>query len=126
MLAPTVVRIVVAVALTGHAIRPLLLPDLGATGGALLAIPFWLLSAAGFLAVAAAVWGIVPSRWPWREVAMGAAVASTLGVVLFSAMWPGGEPGLRVLHIGLALGTKAAILGSQLVLHWPDQTAIGR
>jgi hypothetical protein len=149
MLSPTVLRIIIAVALTGHAIAHAnallalvrqatgdvpttsvvtswLLPDLSATTAAALAIPFWLISTIGFAAAAATVWGVLGSGWAWREVAIGAAVVSTLGIVLFSAIWPGGEIGLRALHIALALAMNAAILGSQLLLHWPSNAAIAR
>ena len=63
--------------------------------------------------------GLVLGDWPWSTLMVVAALDSTVGIVLFGGIWPGGEARLRVLHVLLAMGMNAIILVTQLVLGWP-------
>lgn len=150
MLSTGVIKVIIVVALAAHGlahaialsglvqqvggtvsgsaltVRSWLLPDLGSSAAAALAVPFWLLATVGFFAAAVSFWGIAAPDWPWRQIAVGAALVSTAGIVLFSAIWPGGEEGLRVVHIGAAMAMNLAVLVTQLLLHWPTEAMVAR
>jgi hypothetical protein len=73
---------------------------------------FWVLSFVGFLAALLGFWGVlVPAEW-WRGIAVGTAVISMMGLVLFGHNW-------GALNRYGAWGVNIAILVTQLWLQWP-------
>lgn len=136
-----VLRIIIAVALAAHGIahaialggligqsaggtspaevvvRTWLAPGLGPSAAAAAAIPFWLVATVGFLLAALSFWGILIPDGPWRQIAVGSAFASIVGIALFAGSWPGSPGELRsMLNTGLALTMNVAILVAQLRL----------
>ena len=113
MFSPSVLRIIVVVALAAHgiahaialggligqgvggasasqvAVRSWLLPGLGPNAAAALAIPFWLVATVGFLLAALSFWGILVPDAPWRQIAVASAIASIVGVAFLAGTWPG-------------------------------------
>lgn len=76
---------------------------------------FWAISAIGFIAAAAAFFGIlVPQDW-WRVLAVVTAVVSLLGLFLFIGNWPAFN---TIGAIGFNLVTLVALLW----LRWPGET----
>ena len=151
MFSPSVLRIIVVVALAAHgiahaiaaagligqgvggasasqvAVRSWLLPGLGPNAAAALAIPFWLVATVGFLLAALSFWGILIPDAPWRQIAVASAIASIIGVALLAGTWPGSPNELRsMLNTGIALTMDVAILVTQLWLHWPAQAVFGK
>ena len=70
-------------------VRSWLLPALSHRTAAWIACIFWLLAALGFGAAAISLWDSLPIGVPWQQLAAAAAVISTLGIVIFSGIWPG-------------------------------------
>ena len=72
----------------------------------------WLVALVGFAAVTIGLFQL--TSW-WRTVAIGAAVVSTLGLLLFWSA-PASSPVISALVFNLL------VLGSLLILHWPPLT----
>ncbi len=150
MVSPPALRIVIVVALAAHGIahaialaglvrqglgglsapqgmvRCWLAPGLEPTAAAVVAIPFWLVATVGFLLAALSFWGVLVPDAPWRQIAVASAIASIAGLGLFAGTWPGSLNGLQnLLDIGVAMTMNAAILVTQLWLHWPEQAPPG-
>ena len=70
-------------------VRSWLLPSLSLRTAAWIASLFWFVATLGFALAAAAVWGDLNVGLTWQQLAAAAAVVSTLGIVLFSGIWPG-------------------------------------
>ena len=70
-------------------VRSWLLPSLAPRTAALIASLFWLLSTIGFFAAALSFWESLLPGETWRQLAAAAALISTLGIALFSGIWPG-------------------------------------
>jgi hypothetical protein len=75
----------------------------------------WTISTIGF--VAAAVGMQTQAEW-WRAFAVGSAVISTVGLILFWAN-PASSPAIS------ALAFDAVVLGVLLWLRWPPTTVVG-
>jgi hypothetical protein len=97
-----------------------LLPNLRPRGAAALALAFWLPASVGFLLSVLPMLDIALASWPWQSIIVASAVLSTLGIAVFTGIWPGGEARLRSLHVGLAMSMNILILVTQLFLGWPD------
>lgn len=99
-------------------VRSWLLPALSHRAAAWIACIFWLLATLGFVAAAISIWDSLPIGVPWQQLAAAAATISTLGIVLFSGIWPG-APNRKLSKIDtiIALVINAAIL-VLLVVGW--------
>ena len=104
-------------------IRSWLLPSLSPRAAAIIASPFWLLSTLGFIAASLGLWEtLVPSE-AWRQLAVISSIISSLGIVLFSGIWPG-APNRRLsnLDTAIALVINSVILILLLWFDWPPWT----
>lgn len=151
MFSPSILRIVIVVALSAHSIahaialtglvgqagggasgsqvvsRVWLLPGLGPNAAAAAAIPFWLVATIGFALAALSFSGILMPDAPWRLIAVASAIASIAGVALLAGSWPGSPNEIRsVLNTSIAMTMNLAILVSQLWLTWPAQATFGK
>ena len=128
-MAPPTIRILIAIALFVHGVghtlgfrmpaRSWLLPGLGEPAPRVIGGVFWVLAAVGFIAACLGFLGIlVPALW-WRPPAIGSAVVSLLGLIVFWGTWP-------VFNTIGALSMDIAVLVSLLVLHWPPVSLFGR
>ena len=89
-----------------------LFPNLSEQNARTISSVFWVLSAVGFIAALLGFMGIlVPTEW-WRGIAVGTAIISMIGLVLFSHNW-------GALNRYGAWGMNIAILVTQLWLRWP-------
>jgi len=70
-------------------LRSWLLPSLSIKAAAAIASVFWILATVGFLAAALSFTGALLPADVWRQFTVAASVVSTLGIVLFSGIWPG-------------------------------------
>jgi hypothetical protein len=108
-------------------VRPWLMPDLGPAAAASVAGVFWLAATAGFLLAALSFWGILLPESAWREITVASAISSLAGMAIFAGTWPGSANGLQnVLDLGVAVTMNVAVLVTQLWLHWPDPSNLGR
>ena len=105
-------------------VRSWLLPSLTTRTAAWMASPFWLLATLGFATAAISVWDNRLPGVTWQQVAAAAATISTLGIALFSGIWPG-APNRKLSKIDpiIALVINAAVL-VLLLLGWPPGTSI--
>lgn len=70
-------------------LRSWLLPSLSIRAAAAIASVFWILATVGFLAAALSFTGALLPADMGRQFAAAACVVSTLGIVLFTGIWPG-------------------------------------
>jgi hypothetical protein len=73
----------------------------------------------GFVGAALAFWGLALPPTIWRQLAIGSAIASATGIILFFGTWP-------MFNTIAALGVNALVLVTQLIAHWPPQSMLGR
>ena len=112
---------------TAVPVRAWIAPSLSPRAAALLAAPFWLVSALGFINASLTFWGILPSGDDWRQMAIVPAIISSVGIVLFSGIWPGAPSRkLSLLDTAIGLVVNAAILALLLGVGWPPQSLFGR
>ena len=106
-------------------VRSWLLPSLAPKTAAWIASLFWFLATIGFLATAVFFWEALTPSETWRMLAAAAALISTLGIALFSGIWPG-APDRRLSNIDtvIALVINAAVLLLSLV-GWPTGMLFG-
>ena len=106
-------------------VRSWLMPSLAPRTAALIASLFWLLSTIGFFATALSFWESLLPGETWRQLAAASALVSTLGIALFSGIWPG-APNRRLSNIdtAIALVINAAVL-VMLLVGWPPGTLFG-
>ncbi len=106
-------------------VRSWLLPSLAPKAAAWLASLFWLLATIGFIATAVTFWETRLPGETWRQLAAASALISTLGIALFSGIWPG-APNRRLSNIDtvIALVINVAVL-VLLLLGWPPGTLFG-
>ena len=106
-------------------VRSWLLPSLAPRTAALIASLFWLLATIGFFATALSFWESLLPGETWRQLAAASALISTLGIALFSGIWPG-TPNRKLSNIdtAIALGINAALL-LLLLLGWLPGTLYG-
>jgi urea transporter len=89
-----------------------LLPNLSEQNARIFSSIFWVLSVLGFIAALLGFLGVlIPTEW-WRNLAVGTAVISLLGLVLFGHNW-------GALNRYGAYGMNIAVLITQLWLRWP-------
>jgi hypothetical protein len=97
--------------------------DLQPKTSALVAVLFWLVSTACFLAAALSIWGILLEPTTWGQLALIGAVVSLLGTVLFQGTWPGAASRERnLLNTGIAVAFNLIVLAALLVFEWPSET----
>ena len=96
------------------AARSWVAPSLPSATATTIAGGFWILSLVGFVATVLAFW-LLPGEG-WRALAVGSAIVSTVGIVLFFGTWP-------LFNTLAALGVNVAVLVALLWLHWPPQAA---
>ena len=149
MFSPSVLRIIVVVALAAHGIahaialgglvgqsvggvstsvvvRSWLMPGLGPNTAPAVAVPFWLVATVGFLVAALSFSGILIPDAPWRQIAVGSAIASILGTAFLAGTWPGSPTELRsMLNTGVAMAMNATVLLALLWQRWPAQEMFG-
>lgn len=102
-------------------VRSWLFPSMSSKSVAGVASIFWLLSTLGFLGAALSFWGILVPPDVWSQLAVAAAILSTLGIILISGIWPGApNQKLSTLDTIIALVINIAIFITQLWLHWPS------
>jgi hypothetical protein len=107
--------------------RSWLFPSLSTRVASLIALFFWLPSAIGFLAAAWSFWSTSLSFGSWRQLAIVSAIISTLGIALFSGIWPG-APSRRLSSIDtiIALVVNLAIFVCLLWIQWPPLAMFGK
>lgn len=123
------IRILIAGALFVHAIghtlgfwmpaRSWLFPNAGEPASRMISSIFWILAALGFLAALLGFLGVLVPSGLWRPLAVGAALVSILGIVLFWNTWP-------VFNTIGALGMNLVVLFTQLWFHWPPTSMFGK
>lgn len=99
------------------AARTWLLPALPAETAATLASAFWVAALVGFVIAALSFWGLVIPMDVWRSVALGSAVVSLSGIVMFLGTWP-------AFNTIAAMAVNVAVVVAVL-LRWPPQSIFG-
>ncbi len=99
------------------AARTWLMPSMPAETAATLASVFWIAALVGFVIAALSFWGVVLPTDVWRSVALGSAVVSMIGIVLFFGTWP-------AFNTVAALAVNVAVLVA-VWLRWPPQSVFG-
>jgi hypothetical protein len=92
------------------AARSWLFPSLTEANASIVAGTFWIVAMIGFVAAALSFWGILLPQDLWGPVAVGSAVVSLVGMVLFFGTWP-------AFNYAAALIVNIAVLVAVLVLH---------
>lgn len=108
-------------------VRSWLFPSLASRTAAILASLFWVLSTVGFVLAALSFWGTFELGAGWRQIAVVSAIISTVGIALFSGIWPG-APSRRLSNIDtiIALAVNLAVLVALVWLQWPPQEMFGK
>lgn len=101
------------------AARSWLLPSLSAKNAKTLAIIFWAVSLMSFVAAVLSFLGILLPEALWRQISIGSAVVSTLGIALFLGTWP-------PFNTLAALGVNMGVFISQIWLRWPPEQIFGK
>jgi hypothetical protein len=106
-------------------VRSWLFPKLSPRPAAIAAGVYWLLSGIGFIVAALSFWN-APATGLWRQLAVGSALISTIGIVLFSGIWPG-APNRQLSNLDtiIALVVNIAVFIFVLVLNWPPYEMFG-
>jgi hypothetical protein len=106
-------------------VRSWLFPKLSPRPAAIAAGVYWLLSGIGFIGAALSLWN-APATGLWRQLAVGSALISTIGIVLFSGIWPG-APNRKLSNLDtiIALVVNIAVFLLVLVLNWPPYEMFG-
>ncbi len=99
------------------AARTWLMPSLPAETAATLASAFWIAAMVGFGMAALSFWGLVLPAEVWQSVALGSAVVSAIGIVLFIGTWP-------AFNTIAALAVNVAVLVA-VWIDWPPQSVLG-
>lgn len=99
------------------AARTWLMPALPAETAATLASAFWIAALVGFALAACSFWGIVLPSDAWQSVALGSAVISMIGIVLFFGTWP-------AFNTVAAMAVNLAVLGA-VWIGWPPDSVFG-
>jgi hypothetical protein len=96
------------------AARSWLWPSAAPETATLAASAFWIVSLIGFVIAALTFW----FGWgdAWRAIAIGSAVVSCVGIVLFFGTWP-------MFNTVAALAVNAAVLAGLLLLRWAPPAA---
>lgn len=108
-------------------VRSWLFPKLPLTTAAGIASVFWFLSTVGFIAAAMSFWGFILPGEYWRQLSLASAIISTLGIALFSGIWPGApDKRLSTLDTIIALAVNLAVFVALLWLQWPPYEMFGK
>jgi len=99
------------------AARTWAMPSLAAATATNVAVAFWVASMLGFIAAAVSL-ALLPTE-AWRLLAIGSAVISLVGIVLFAGTWP-------PFNTLAALAANIVVLGALLVAHWPSPALLAR
>lgn len=100
------------------AARSWLFPALQTPEATAVAMTFWVVAMCGFVAAALIFWGIVLPGEIWRPLAVGSAVVSLVGMIVFYGTWP-------VFNTVASFAVNAAALFTQLVARWPAREMFG-
>lgn len=100
------------------AARSWLVPALQSPEASAIAMGFWVVAMFGFVAAALSFWGVLLPGEPWRVLAVGSAIVSLVGMIVFFGTWP-------VFNTVAALAVNAAVLVTQLFTRWPPQELLG-
>jgi hypothetical protein len=100
------------------AARSWLVPSLRPSAAMFAASLFWFLSIVGFVAAALFLRGVLDPEYMWRQLAVGASIVSTVGIVVFFGTWP-------IFNTLAALAVNVAVLVTQLWMHWPPASMYG-
>ena len=107
--------------------RSWLFPKANKKTAAAIAAVFWLLATLGFVIASLGFWGVLFPGAYWRQLALLAAVVSTLGTVIYSGIWPGApDTRLSTLDTVISLVVNVAVLMALLVLQWPPLEMFGK
>lgn len=82
------------------------------------AMALWTIVMLGFVAAALSFWGVLLPGDLWRPLAIGSAVVSLGGMVVFFGTWP-------AFNWTASLVVDVAVLVTQLVTHWPPRELFG-
>lgn len=99
------------------AARTWLMPELPGETATTLASAFWIASLVGFVVATVSFWGLLLPVDVWRPVAVGSAVVSLAGIVLFFGTWP-------AFNTAAALAVNVAVLVA-VWIRWPPQSVFG-
>ena len=98
------------------AARTWLIPSLPAETAAMLASAFWLAALIGFVLAALSFWGLLLPADTWQPVALGSAVVSMTGIVLFLGTWP-------IFNTLAAVAVNMAVFAA-IWLQWPPRSVL--
>jgi hypothetical protein len=101
------------------AARTWLAPGLAPRPAKTIATVFWALSLIGFVCAALAFSGVILPGTLWRQLSIGSAIISTMGIIVFFGTWP-------MFNTLAALAVNVAVLVTQLITHWPPIEMFGR
>jgi len=96
------------------AARSWLWPSVAPGTATLVASAFWIVSLVGFVVVALSFW--FGGGDAWRAMAIGSALVSGVGIVLFFGNWP-------MFNTLAALAVNAAVLVALVALRWTPPVA---
>lgn len=99
------------------AARTWLMPSLPDETATTLASAFWIAALVGFVMAALSFWGLLLPVGVWQSVAVGSAVVSLIGIVLFLGTWP-------LFNTVAALVVNFAVFVA-VWIHWPPQSVFG-
>jgi hypothetical protein len=99
--------------------RSWLWPSFPPQAATAVAVVFWLLSAAGFVASAVSFWGVLIPGDLWRQLAVASSIVSIVGIALFFGIWP-------LFNTLAALAVNIVVLVTQLWAHWPPLSMFGK
>jgi hypothetical protein len=100
------------------AARSWLFPALASPEATTVAMSFWIVAMFGFVAAALSFWGVLLPGEPWRVLAVGSAIVSLGGMIVFFGTWP-------MFNTLAALAVNGAVLVTQLFSRWPPQELFG-
>jgi hypothetical protein len=104
-------------------VRSWLFPALSLRTNAAIASVFWLLSTVGFVAASLSIFGTFLPGGTWRQLAVVSSIISTIGIALFSGIWPGApNRKLSTVDTIIALVINIAVLLLFLWMQWSSQT----
>jgi hypothetical protein len=98
------------------AARSWLLPSLSSGTATVIACTFWTVALVGFLAAVLSYLGILLPGEAWRPLAIGSAIVSTGGIVLFFGNWP-------LFNTVAALGVNVVVLVALVGMAWVPPAA---
>jgi len=112
---------------TTHAPGLWALPRASGRSAAIVGAVLWGAATGGFLAAAAAFWGLGLDPSAWRPTAIGASLSSLFGMAAFAGSWPGSSGKRRsMLNTAIATLVDVIIIAALLFLRWPPLELFGR